>query len=435
MGMDFKPASQSRTAASPSNVTVPDPGPASLRAGEPGSPSGPVRPSCILVVEDVDINREIIHGLLRQWGLAFHDAADGLTAVACAATGLYNLILMDIQLPELDGLKATRRIRQLADPMCSSVPVLAITANAGPQDISRFLDAGMNDFIFKPIDANKLYRALARWLPDLSRQLREYNGSGPDSVVSTVAADSGGPQNLPASKLATSMTPVQDQLSPTCEDPAGRWLVFDPPSGLILVQDNISLYHDLLRIFLDQFEYLAERIELDCQLPDARALRQLLQAVQKSAAFLGSPLLAGQVADWLNRKDDSMTWPLSAESRIGLARLLITHRRLLLAIRAYLNRNLQRQGLSQVSQPGEVHELLLSLCRIMPYVQWHDPVQSRELLAEPLRKRWPPAIASQLDAISYFLAHYEYNKVIQIIDGLMASLVDTEDLCNPMKSS
>lgn len=116
----------------------------------------------ILVAEDVLLNREMLMDLLNEAGLTADIAENGETAVTMAQATPYDLILMDMQMPVMDGLAATTEIRKL--PGYSEIPIIAITANAFNEDRQRCLDCGMNDFLTKPLDDERLYSTLIKWL-------------------------------------------------------------------------------------------------------------------------------------------------------------------------------------------------------------------------------------------------------------------------------
>ncbi|MDR3515141.1 MAG: PAS-domain containing protein [Azospirillaceae bacterium] len=117
----------------------------------------------ILVVEDSPSNRLIALSHLRNAGYHVDDAADGAQAVAAAQRNHYDLILMDISMPQMDGLQAAAALRALPSPT-GTVPIIAMTASAMPDDRAQCLAAGMNDFITKPFDRNRMLNTVSHWL-------------------------------------------------------------------------------------------------------------------------------------------------------------------------------------------------------------------------------------------------------------------------------
>ncbi len=115
----------------------------------------------VLVAEDNEVNQLVIGAMLSQMGHSFDIARNGHEAVAQVARGHYDLVLMDIQMPGLDGMSATRRIRALDSSACH-VPIIAVTANAMVEDREAYVEAGMDGHVFKPVDAKDLERAIAR---------------------------------------------------------------------------------------------------------------------------------------------------------------------------------------------------------------------------------------------------------------------------------
>ena len=119
----------------------------------------------ILIVDDVEINREIVIALLGETNAAFESAETGLKALNMFTDDpeRYDMILMDIQMPEMDGYEATRRIRALENPRAKTIPIIAMTANAFKDDIEKAMAAGMNVHIAKPINQHEILEAIERY--------------------------------------------------------------------------------------------------------------------------------------------------------------------------------------------------------------------------------------------------------------------------------
>jgi hemerythrin-like metal-binding protein len=132
----------------------------------------------ILLAEDVEINREIVLTLLGPALLTIDCAENGVEAVKLfsAAPDKFDMIFMDVQMPEMDGYEATRRIRALNIPKAKRVPIVAMTANVFREDIEKCLDAGMNDHIGKPLDIEEVLDKLRRYLSPSSADERNTAG-------------------------------------------------------------------------------------------------------------------------------------------------------------------------------------------------------------------------------------------------------------------
>ncbi|MCX7273276.1 MAG: response regulator [Burkholderiales bacterium] len=211
----------------------------------------------VLLVEDNPINREVAGEMLAVAGLPFDVATDGVEALSMASANAYELILMDVQMPRMDGLQATRAIRALAH--LARLPVLAMTGNDSPEDRRACAEAGMNDFVAKPVHADQLYRTLLRWMGR--------PGVGLSMPVRTPYT---APQNADA--------------------PLPRIEGVDQERGLASVGANRRTYRRLLKSFCD------------IHAGDARSLAELLRSAQPLEAarlahrLRGSALSLGIVA-------------------------------------------------------------------------------------------------------------------------------------------
>ena len=239
----------------------------------------------ILVVEDNAINREVAAQLLHGVGMEVDIATNGLEAVDVVQRREYDLILMDMNMPVMDGLAATRAIRLL--PGWELKPILALTANAFTEDRRACEEAGMNDFISKPVNPDILYRVLYSWL-DASRPVAE---SGLQDAGDVFVGS--GESTRPA---AVSSGPEHTVLGGSARDAAIAQLFnipgLDATYGLATLRGNADKYLLLLTGFVESQGDVVN--ELQANIEAKRYSEALLSAhaMKGAASALGAPRLA-----------------------------------------------------------------------------------------------------------------------------------------------
>jgi CheY-like chemotaxis protein len=119
-------------------------------------------PRKVLVAEDVELNQFLARHILESWDFVVVIAGNGLEAIEQLGKDAFDCILMDVQMPEMDGIEATHHIRSLPDPVKANIPIIALTANALKGDSEKYLAAGMTDYLAKPFDEERLFRVISR---------------------------------------------------------------------------------------------------------------------------------------------------------------------------------------------------------------------------------------------------------------------------------
>ncbi len=217
-----------------------------------------IRGASILLVEDNEINQEIANEILEQAGFKVTIASNGSEAVEMVTQADYDCVLMDCQMPVMDGYEATQAIRK--EERFSSLPIVAMTANAMQGDREKCLDAGMNDHVSKPINNKELFSALKKWIEPGERSVDEVVSAPPKIVEAEVSL-------------------------PELEG-------IDTKAGLAIVGGNEKLYRKLLIKFHQDNQNSVAEIRKALETGNAKLAERLTHTVKGVAANTGAKNLA-----------------------------------------------------------------------------------------------------------------------------------------------
>jgi len=226
-----------------------------------------LRGAHVLLVEDNDLNQELAHDLLSAAGIHVDLATNGSEALECLQQRDYDGVLMDCQMPIMDGYTATRHIR--ANPQWHSLPVLAMTANVMSGDRDRALEAGMNDHIGKPINVDELFTTMARWI------VPAHPEPPPDVATDTAATL--------ASRGAGGLIDSPPALDGLPELPG-----IDMHAGLAVTRNKLSLYQRLLRKFAANEADFVARFHAACDTGDRETATRLAHTLQGVSGNIGA---------------------------------------------------------------------------------------------------------------------------------------------------
>jgi two-component system, sensor histidine kinase and response regulator len=227
-----------------------------------------IRGARVLLVEDNDINQQVARELLEDAGLVVEVAENGQAALEMVQHAFYDLVFMDMQMPVMDGITATREIRKIG--WLGRLPIVAMTANAMEQDRRRCIDAGMNDAVIKPIDPNDLWDTLLRWI---------HLGDPAPAGTSQASVD-------------------QPAAAPASGAPAFRWEIagLDTDLGLSRMLGKQGLYLAMLRRYVAGQKDVCARIHEALAMGDMPTAERLAHTTKGVSGNIGATAIQNLAA-------------------------------------------------------------------------------------------------------------------------------------------
>jgi PAS domain S-box-containing protein len=232
----------------------------------------------VLLVEDNEINQQVAMEILADAGLIVSLANNGQEAVDAVAANRFDAVLMDVQMPVMDGYTATRTIRR--DPRFKDLPIIAMTAHAMAGDHDKSVAAGMNDHVTKPIDPEQLFAALARWIT-----------VGKPAVRDEILPDVIGEESAVEAKAASVATIPSETPFPAVLEG------FDLEAGLQRLRGNEALYRKLLVSFATKYTQRAVDIRQALDVKDYHQAHGLIHDIKGLAGNLAALQLQAAAAD------------------------------------------------------------------------------------------------------------------------------------------
>ncbi len=344
-----------------------------------------IRGSRVLLVEDNLINQQVATELLEQADLHVTVVANGSQGVTAAASGQYELILMDIQMPEMDGYTATRKIRAAGNVL---TPIVAMTASAMTGDREKSLAAGMNDHLTKPIEPEELYKILTKWITPTA-------GETPKSRRLSAAAN-----GFDADTLLMAIPGI------------------DVACGLKRVNNNPQLYLQLLRKFVEDHSTDAKRIATSLQQGDTAIALRLVHTIKGIAGSLG--------AHTLQHHSAMLEQALQQETTEQYPQLLADFTLFLLEVSSNIDHALAANKVSPPlpnDQPmGQATQLLTMLQSLVPHIKQRKPQPTAVILGEIKAFQWPEKYRRELTGLERTAKKYRFKEAAAFLDSLLATL-------------
>lgn len=330
----------------------------------------------ILLVDDNKVNLKVAEGLLRPYKMCIEMAYSGKQAIEMVQNRFYDLIFMDHMMPEMDGVETTRIIRAMEEERFRTVPIIALSANAVRGAKETFLEAGMNDFVPKPIEMRTMDRTLRRWLPE-------------DKVISN--------------RNATEAARREEHDGGTKTNPM-LWQMngIDVAVGLKYSGDDANLYREVLSDYMDTIEEKADLIEKAVEEGDLETYTIEVHSLKSTSKAIGAMELSEFAKD-LESCGKNQEWgPIIARTPA----LLSLYRELYDIIMPYHTIKEEEVREKEVLEDRELAKLLGQL---LDSVSMYDSIRAEEIIANLSEYAYPDNWDAYLRTVTEAMGRFDYD--------------------------
>jgi signal transduction histidine kinase/CheY-like chemotaxis protein/HAMP domain-containing protein len=340
----------------------------------------PIRGARVLLVEDNELNREVAFGLLEDAHLSLDTAENGQIAIQKIDHQKYDLVLMDMQMPVMDGVTATKAIR--SNRRFQSLPIVGMTANAMDRDRQTCLEAGMNDYLTKPIDPDKLFDALLRWIAP-----RVSPAAAAQSPIST----------RPLYPVAGPDPPVLSGI--------------DTAAALKRTGGNLQRYESLLRRFAESQAKVVDDIRAAMDAKDDSTARRLAHSLKGAAANLGLSALAEVAARAESALESNQDIPLALEALSHSLDSSVD------TIRSALPQEAGRSAVA-IKDPAMAAQPLAQLKKLLE----NDDGDAADFILDARPSLCEVLTAAEIDALIEHVGNFAYSNALQSLSAIATRL-------------
>ncbi len=336
----------------------------------------------VLVVDDNPVNLKVAAGLMAPFKFAIDTAGNGREAIEKISRNKYDIVFMDHMMPEMDGIDATIEIRQLKGEYYKSLPIIALTANALVGTREMFIREGMNDFLAKPIEVNKLGQILAKWLP-------------PEKKIKGAASDQGKAQII----------------EPEIDIPG-----VNVTQGMALIGGDKDNYKQILSVYYADGNKKCSSIPQHFNKNDILAFKTEVHALKSASASIGANELSVMAAKLEAAAQNSDTQYIDG----NIDDFLTNFRKILDAIHPIIKANEPSKNESSQSNspPGDAAFLAEMLHSLYEAIDFANISQIEEILAKLQEFSWQPEVAQELLQIREHIAVFDFDTALECVTRL-----------------